>query len=107
MDDFGSGYSALDVLNDIHFDLLKFDMRFMQRFDEDDESKIIMTNLVQMTRELGIETVCEGVETKQQADFLREIGCTKLQGYYFCKPIPFEEIVERYRSGRQIGFEEH
>ena len=105
MDDFGSGYSALDVLQDIHFDLIKFDMRFMQRFDEGEESRIIMTELVKMAMALGVETVCEGVETREQVEFLREVGCTKLQGYYFCKPISMEAIVERYRKGTQIGFE--
>lgn len=105
MDDFGSGYSALDVLQDIHFDLLKFDMRFMQHFEESDESRIILTELVKMANELGIETICEGVETQAQADFLRWIGCTKIQGYYYCKPIPYEEIAERYRKGIQIGYE--
>ncbi|MBR3019291.1 MAG: EAL domain-containing protein, partial [Clostridia bacterium] len=105
MDDFGSGYSALDVLQDIHFDLIKFDMRFMQRFGEGDESKIILTELIKMAIGLGIDTVAEGVETKEQVDFLREIGCTKLQGFYYCKAIPMEEIVERNRKGIQIGFE--
>ena len=105
MDDFGSGYSSLDVLQDIHFDELKFDMRFMQRFNEREEGKIILTELVRMAIGLGIETVCEGVETAEQVEFLREIGCTKLQGYYFCKAIPPEEIVERNRKGIQIGFE--
>ena len=105
MDDFGSGYSALDVLQDIHFDLIKFDMRFMHRFGEGNESRIIMTELVKMALGLGVETVTEGVETKEQVEFLREVGCTKLQGYYFCKPIPMEQIVERYRKGTQIGFE--
>ena len=90
MDDFGSGYSSLDVLQDIHFDLIKFDMRFMQRFDEGEESKIILTELLRMAQGLGIETVCEGVETDQQVAFLRTAGCVKLQGFYFSKPIPFE-----------------
>ena len=105
MDDFGSGYSSLDVLQDIHFDLIKFDMRFMQRFEEGTESRIILTELMKMAIALGIETVVEGVETKEQAEFLREIGCTKLQGYYFCKAIPLEEIIERNKKGIQIGFE--
>jgi FOG: EAL domain len=105
MDDFGSGYSSLDVLQDIHFDLLKFDMRFMQRFEEGEESRIILTELVRMAGGLGIDTVCEGVETAEQASFLREIGCAKLQGFYYCKPITFDEIVERNRKGIQIGFE--
>ena len=105
MDDFGSGYSSLDVLQDIHFDVLKFDMRFMQRFNEREEGRIILTELIRMAIGLGIETVCEGVETAEQVEFLREIGCTKLQGFYFCKAVPLEEIVERNRKGIQIGFE--
>jgi len=60
---------------------------------------------VKMAMALGVETVCEGVETREQVEFLREVGCTKLQGYYFCKPISMEAIVERYRKGTQIGFE--
>ena len=105
MDDFGSGYSSLDVLQNIRFDLIKLDMRFLQRFDKGEESKIILTELIKMIIGLGIDTVTEGVETKEQADFLKEVGCTKLQGYYYCKPIPPEEIVERHRKGIQIGFE--
>ena len=105
MDDFGSGYSALDTLQDIRFDLIKFDMRFMQRFGETEESQIILTELVKMAIGLGIDTVIEGVETAEQTEFLKEIGCTKLQGYYFCKPIPKEAILERYQKGVQIGYE--
>ena len=106
MDDFGSGYSALDVLQDIRFDLLKFDMHFMERFSESDESKIILTELVRMAVGLGIETMCEGVETKEQADFLLEIGCTKLQGYYFSRPVPFSEIASRFNKGVGRSFED-
>ena len=54
---------------------------------------------------LGIETICEGVETEHQVNFLKEIGCTKLQGYYYCQPLPVEKIFERYDKGIQIGFE--
>lgn len=105
MDDFGSGYSSLDVLQNIHFDLIKLDMRFLQQFDKGDESKIILTELIRMALGLGIDTVTEGVETKEQADFLKEVGCTKLQGFYYCKAIPLEEIVERNKKGIQIGYE--
>ena len=105
MDDFGSGYSSLDVMQSIRFDLMKLDMRFMERFDEGEESRIILTELIKMAIGLGIDTVCEGVETREQADFLKEVGCTKLQGYYYCKPLPFEDVLERYRSGTAIGFE--
>ena len=105
MDDFGSEYSSLDYLQSLRFDLLKFDMHFMQEFDRNDRTRIILTELVRMAINLGIETVAEGVETKEQADFLTEIGCTKLQGYYFSRPIPLETILDRYRNGAKIGIE--
>ncbi len=105
MDDFGSGYSSLDVLQEIHFDLIKFDMRFMKQFSNGEKSRIILTELMKMATGLNIETVAEGVETPEQVDFLREIGCTKLQGFHYCKPVSFEEILDRYDTGRQIGFE--
>ena len=105
MDDFGSGYSSLDVLQSIRFNLIKFDMSFMQKLDEGDSGKIILTELMKMASALGVDTICEGVETEAQVRFLREIGCSKLQGYYFCKPIPYEQILERYEKGVQIGFE--
>ena len=106
MDDFGSGYSSLDMLHSIPFDLIKFDMRFMKQFAESDKSRIMLTELVRMAISLGIDTVCEGVETKEQVDFLHEIGCTMMQGYYYCSPIPMERVLERYRRGIQIGFED-
>lgn len=105
MDDFGSGYSSLDVLQNIHFDLIKLDMRFMERFDKGDESKIILTELVRMAMGLSIDTLAEGVETREQVDFLREIGCNRLQGFYFTKPIPLDVILERRNTNTLIGFE--
>ena len=105
MDDFGSGYSSLDVLQQIHFDLIKFDMRFMEKFSEGDESKIILTQLMNMAIGLGTETICEGVEQAEQAEFLREIGCTRIQGYYYGKPIPFEEILSKFEQGSPLEFE--
>mgnify|MGYP002624565371 CR=1 FL=1 len=105
MDDFGSGYSSLNVLHDIPFNLIKFDMKFMQQFYENAKSKIILSNLVRMAMGLGIETLCEGVESEQQVAFLKEVGCTKLQGHFYCRAIPLKEILDRYETGRQIGFE--
>ena len=104
MDDFGTGYSSLDVLQEIKFDLIKLDMSFMKKLDNDG-TKVILTELLKMASSLGLETICEGVETEEQLAFLKETGCTKLQGYYFCKPISFDAILERYRKGQQIGFE--
>lgn len=105
MDDFGSGYSSLNFLQSIKFDLLKFDMSFLRKLDEGNECKIILTELMQMATALGVDTLCEGVETESQVRFLREIGCSKLQGFYYCKAIPLSEIVERYRTGVRIGYE--
>jgi diguanylate cyclase (GGDEF)-like protein len=105
MDDFGSGYSSLDLLQEIHFDVIKFDMRFMRQFNQKPESRVILRELVRMANALNSETVAEGVETAEQVEFLCEIGCTKMQGFYYCKPIPMAKILERYRTGTQIGFE--
>ena len=105
MDDFGSGYSSLDLLQSLHFDLIKFDLLFMQKFENSEENRIILTELMKMALSIGVDTVVEGVETYEQAEFLREIGCTKLQGYYYAPPIPVSELKARYAEGRQIGFE--
>ena len=104
MDDFGSGYSSIDLLQSMEFDLIKFDMSFMQRLDEGNNGKIILTELMKMATALGVDTLCEGVETEEQLRFLQEIGCAKLQGYYYCKPITFEtyswRVTQRHpRSG--------
>lgn len=105
MDDFGSGYSSLDLLQSIHFDLIKLDMRFMKQFDEGDRSRVIVTELIKMAIGLGIDTVTEGVETAEMVEFLREVGCTKLQGYYYGKPISYADVLKKYEDGLQIGFE--
>ena len=106
MDDFGSGYSSLDVLQSIRFDLIKFDMSFMKKLDEGDAGKIILTDLMRMAASLGVDTICEGVETEEQVRFLREIGCSKLQGFHFFRPIPYEQILERFEQGRRIDVED-
>ena len=105
MDDFGSGYSSLDVLQSIQFDLIKFDMSFMRKLDEGEGGRIILTELMRMATSLGVDTVCEGVETSSQVRFLQEIGCSKLQGYYYSKPISFETIIEKHISGSLIKAE--
>ncbi|MDO4797043.1 MAG: EAL domain-containing protein [Coriobacteriales bacterium] len=105
MDDFGSGYSSLDVLQSIEFDLLKFDMSFVRTLDEGDSGKIILTDLMKMATSLGVDTICEGVETNSQRRFLQEIGCSKLQGYYYCKPLSLEALLERREDGEHIAYE--
>ena len=101
MDDFGSGYSSLDVLQSIRFDLLKFDMSFMKKLDEGGTGKVILTELMRMATALGLETICEGVETEAHVRFLQEIGCSKLQGYFFEKPKPFSYGLEWFKKNRE------
>ena len=105
MDDYGSGYSSPITLQKMRFDTIKLDMGFLERFSYNDDSKIIISSLIKMAMGLGIDTVVEGVETEDQAEFLKEVGCTKLQGYYYTKPLPLSEVLDRYRTGTQIGFE--
>ena len=105
MDDFGSGYSSMDVLQSFDFNLIKFDMRFMQQYDRGEKSRIILTELMKMMTSLGVDTVCEGVETKEQKEFLQEIGCSRLQGYYYSKPLPAEMLFSKEMAEKAIGFE--
>jgi len=99
MDDFGSGYSSLDVLQDIRFDVIKLDMHFLRGLAEGDAAKVIITELVRMAAGLGVETVAEGVESKEQADFLKEVGCNRLQGFYYSRPVPSDAAIERGKQG--------
>ena len=80
-------------------------MSFMRQLDKGKNGKIILTELMRMAASLGVDTVCEGVETEEQVIFLQEIGCSKLQGYYYQKPIPLETILEKYKAKKEIGFE--
>ena len=106
MDDYGSGYSSPEILQTIPFSTIKLDMQFMRQFDKTPKSRIIISELIKMAMNLGLETVVEGVETREQVDFLREVGATKLQGFYYSKPNPIEEILRRYEVGIQIGLED-
>ena len=96
MDDFGSGYSSLNTLKDYKFDELKIDMLFLSKFN--DISRTIVVSIVHMAKSLGIKTLAEGVETREQVDFLREIGCEKIQGYFFGKPQPLKDTFAHMES---------
>ena len=96
MDDFGSGYSSLNTLKDYKFDELKIDMAFLSNFNE--ASRVIISSTVRMAKNLGLKTLAEGVETKEQMEFLKSIGCEKMQGYYYGKPQPFEESMKHMTS---------
>ena len=92
MDDFGAGYSSLNNLKTYDFDMLKIDMNFLRDFDANQRTKVILSSIVNMAKELGIHTLAEGVETRAQYEFLKRIGCERLQGYLFGKPKPVEEM---------------
>lgn len=91
MDDFGSGYSSLNMLKDFDFDEIKFDMEFISDFTE--KSKKIIQNGVRMAKDINVLTLAEGVETEDQFDFLKSIGCERAQGYLFSRPLPYNEML--------------
>ena len=105
MDDYGSGDAALTILQKVHFDALKINMYFVQQIGKSERARIILTELVRLAMSLGMETVIEGVEYEEQVKFLQQIGCTKLQGFFYCKPLPISNVFERYERGLAIGFE--
>jgi diguanylate cyclase (GGDEF)-like protein len=93
LDDFGTGYSSLSYLKRLPLDVLKLDRSFIAGLESDDESdNRIVAAVIEMARALGIDLIAEGVETKTQLAFLRELGCTIAQGYYFARPTSPEEI---------------
>nr|MCR5405117.1 EAL domain-containing protein [Butyrivibrio sp.] len=105
MDDYGSGYSSPMILQKVPFDVIKIDLLLVRQLEENEKTRIVLTEIVRMAMALGLDTVAEGVETKGQADFLKDIGCTMLQGYYYSKPIPYEEIIEGIKKEKFIGIE--
>ena len=96
MDDFGSAYSSLNVLKDFTFDELKLDMSFLRPFNL--RSRRIVTAIVKMAKVIDIHALAEGVETEEQFAYMRDIGCEKVQGYYFGKPMPFDQAIDNLRN---------
>ncbi|MCM1216056.1 MAG: EAL domain-containing protein [Lachnospiraceae bacterium] len=96
IDDFGSGYSSLGMLKDIHADILKIDMIFLQETKNVKRSTTILKNIITMSKELGMPVITEGVETKEQVDFLMKVGCDMFQGFYFARPMHVEHFEEQY-----------
>lgn len=96
MDDFGSGYSSLNILKDLPIDVLKIDMNFMSDFNTSDKANNILASIIRMAKWLDMPCIAEGVETETQVDFLRSIGCENIQGYYFSRPLmqsDFEHLI--------------
>ncbi len=99
LDDFGSGYSSLNVLKDYQFDVLKIDMKFLSGFETNQKTMPIIKNIIDLTQQLRMISLTEGVETQEQFAFLRSIGCDRAQGYLFGKPAPLSVLRERIRCG--------
>ena len=99
LDDFGSGYSSLNVLKDYQFDVLKIDMKFLSGFKDNEKTRPILENIVSLTKQLKMLSLTEGVETAEQFSFLEAIGCDRAQGYLFSKPVPIETLRERISAG--------
>ena len=103
IDDFGAGFSSLNLLRMTRVDLLKIDRAFIpmeEEFERKFRDLVMFKNIVRMAKELGIQIVAEGVETKEQYDYVSTTGCDMIQGYYFDKPLPKEEFLEKLKIGK-------
>ena len=98
MDDFGSEYSTLSLLQDLDFDLVKLDMEFMRHSSDSGRNLIIVANVLNMIKQMGIATLVEGVECEEHLGILRGMGCDKMQGYLFSKPLPLQTIIDNTLS---------
>ena len=105
LDDFGSEYSTLNLLQDMDFDLIKIDMQFMRNFRTGGKNHIIVSKVIEMAKQLGIDTLIEGVETIEHFNLMQKLGCDKIQGYLFNKPNALDYIIQRAKSGTGLTFE--
>ena len=99
IDDFGSGYSSLNMLKDISADVLKIDMGFLRASENEVKGQDILESIIGLANKLGMRVITEGVEKKTQVDMLYDMGCKMFQGYYFSKPIPVDEFEKKYNIG--------
>ena len=95
MDDFGSGYSSFNSLKDLPIDILKLDMGFLRKNSNAERGRLIIKSIIDIAHSLELLTVAEGVETEEQADYLRDFGCDIIQGYLYAKPVPGDEYVKK------------
>ena len=93
MDDFGSGYSSLNLLKDINLDILKIDMKFLSKGPSTEKCEKIIEAVINMAASLGLPVIAEGVEEEEQVQLLKRLGCDYIQGYYFAKPMPEEDYL--------------
>ncbi len=96
MDDFGSGYSSLNMLKDLQVDVLKIDMAFLKKASDEERSRKILEMIIVLSKQLDMPVITEGVETAEQVHFLSEMGCDMFQGYYFAKPMSVQDFEKEY-----------
>lgn len=101
IDDFGSGYSSLNTLKDVPAQILKLDMKFLESSENSQRGGNIVESIVRMAKWLGMSVIAEGVETREQADFLKSIGCSYVQGYLYAKPMPGTDYEALFKSSRK------
>ena len=94
MDDFGSGYSSLNLLKDFKVDVLKIDMRFLADTGDQRRADIILEHVIRMAQELDMEVIAEGVETEEKLKLLVDMGCDLFQGYYFSRPVAIDDFIK-------------
>ena len=102
LDDFGAGYSSFNVLKDYSFDVLKIDMTFLKGFEQNKKSPVILNAIIRLAESIGMMSLTEGVETKEQAEFLEKAGCGRLQGFLFGKPMPISELNGKISDGTYV-----
>lgn len=101
IDDFGSGYSSLNMLKDVEVDVLKLDKAFFENENQERGNQVI-SKFIELSKSLHMKVVSEGVETQEQVDFLTEVGCDMVQGYYFARPMPASEFEEKYLKNQKV-----
>ena len=100
IDDFGSGYSSFSMLKDVPFDVLKIDRAFLADSVHLEKGRWILKEIIEMANGLGMEVICEGVETEEQSEMLVSLGCKKAQGFLYARPIPMDEFIEKYNIAK-------
>ncbi len=106
IDDFGSGYSSLNTLKDVPAQILKLDMRFIESAENSQRGGNIVESVIRMAKWLGMSVIAEGVETREQADYLSSIGCNIMQGYFYARPMPlkdYEAVLGNARKNRELS----
>lgn len=104
MDDFGSGYSSLNILLETPFDVLKLDRKFMENMMVSDKGRLILEHIITMAEQLKLGLIAEGVETGEQVEMLKQMGCDQVQGYYYAKPMPEGEFYELLLENRGVDY---